>query len=92
MDPELLKVVGDIVRSPTAEDQYGNFKLLLIRRVGNTAEKKLQILLNELTPSDQRPSDLLRRMQELAGASLDKEAIKSQLYGHRGCRHLSNPF
>lgn len=77
LDPQYLSVVSDLIRNPPAENKYTTLKDRLIKEFTASDNKKLRVLLNEIELGDDKPSQLLRKMRELAGTSLSDDALKS---------------
>ena len=66
LDDNSLIEVSDIVFNPPATDRYAALKNRLVKSFADNIEKKLHKLLNEVDLGDRRPSQLLRRMRDLA--------------------------
>lgn len=77
VDTEVLTQVSDIVTDPPEANKYTALKERLIRNFTDSEERKLKKLLSEVTLGDLRPSQLLRKMQELAGNRMSAEVLKS---------------
>ncbi|XP_025996227.1 uncharacterized protein LOC120359942 [Solenopsis invicta] len=77
LDEACLAEVSDIVLNPPAADKYHALKDRLDKSFADSAEKKLRRLLNEIDLGDRRPSQLLRRMRDLAQSGVSKEVLKS---------------
>ena len=65
--PEFATEVRDIILHPPAENPYTTLKEQLIRRTTASEQRKLQQLLNTEELGDRKPTQLLRRMQQLLG-------------------------
>lgn len=77
IDPELLQHVSDIVKRPPETDMYKTLKESLISRLSTTQEQQLQILLDDLVLGDNKPSQLLRKMQDLANNKVTEDVLRS---------------
>lgn len=77
IEPELLQHVSDIVKRPPENDMYKTLKESLISRLSTTQEQQLQILLDEIELGDNKPSQLLRRMQDLADNKVTEDVLRS---------------
>ncbi|KYN06793.1 hypothetical protein ALC62_02253 [Cyphomyrmex costatus] len=80
LDDTSLTVVSDFVLKPPAADiKYLILKYRLIEKFAkeNSAERKLRELLDEVDLSDRRPSQVLRRMRDLAQNSVSEEVLRS---------------
>lgn len=69
--------VKDIIVAPPAKGKYEKLKTELIKRVSSPREKQLQQLLIHEEIGDRRPSQFLRYLQHLAGASYPEEFLKA---------------
>ena len=67
LSPEVATEVRDILLNPDAEKPYDVLKEALCRRTAISEEKKLKELLSSEEIGDRKPSQVLRRMQQLAG-------------------------
>lgn len=77
IEPELLNSVSDILIAPPAENQYEAIKARLIAAHSESEESKFRKLLQGLELGDQRPSQLLSRMKNLAGETVGEPLLKS---------------
>lgn len=67
---EQMEVVSDILLNPPdSGDAYEIVKNLLITRSQDTEERRLDSLLNKMELGDQKPSELYRQMELLAGTN-----------------------
>ncbi|GFS54594.1 uncharacterized protein TNIN_131251 [Trichonephila inaurata madagascariensis] len=76
LDENVLDFVVDILSNPP-HDKYETLKNALLNKLTDTEESRLKKLLTDMELGDQRPSDLLRQMKNLAGSSISDELIKS---------------
>lgn len=67
LSPEFATEVRDLLIHPPNDDPYDALKAQLIKRTAATDQQKLQQLLSTEELGDRRPSQLLRRMQQLVG-------------------------
>lgn len=79
---DTLQYITDILRSPPTTTKYEILKSTLLKRVSDSREKQVQRLLNDLTLSEKKPSQLMREMQDLAAGSV-KDEILLQLWRER---------
>ncbi|KYN02153.1 PREDICTED: uncharacterized protein LOC108774490 [Cyphomyrmex costatus] len=82
LDDTSLTEVNDIVLNPPATDKYATLKNRLGNSFADSAERKLHKLLNEVDLGDRRPSQLLRRMRDLAQNGVSKEVLRSLWLHH----------
>ena len=67
LSPEFTTEVGDLLLQPPVENPYNTLKTELIRRTTTSEQQKLQQLISGEELGDRKPSQLLRRMQQLLG-------------------------
>lgn len=77
LDENVLDFVEDILSNPPTDGKYDALKTALMNRLSDTEETRLKKVLTELNLGDKRPSDLLRQMKGLSGASISTELLKS---------------
>lgn len=82
MESDILSSVSDIVINPPQANKYRAIKDRLTKQFAETDTKKIKSLLNEITLGDRKPSDLLRKMKELACGKVGDELLKT-LWLHR---------
>ena len=83
--PEVATEVRDLILNPPADQPYDRLKEALIQRTEASEQRRLQQLLTAEELGDRKPSQLLRRMQQLLGDSgpaLDSAIIR-QLFLQR---------
>ncbi|XP_041984738.1 uncharacterized protein LOC121737203 [Aricia agestis] len=71
-----LRHLTDILSSPPQKGKYEAVKTRLLYVYGKSQVTNFKHLLSELELGDQKPSQLLRRMRELAGNMLTEDGIK----------------
>jgi len=67
LSPEVATEVRDLILTPPGENQYNALKEQLIQRTAVSQQQRLQQLLGAEELGDRRPSQFLRRLQQLAG-------------------------
>ena len=78
LSPEVATEVRDILLNPEAERPYDVLKEALCRRTAISEEKRLKELLSNEEIGDRKPSQVLRRMQQLAGGqAVDLKLLRS---------------
>ena len=64
---EYATEIRDLILNPPQEDAYSTLKDLLIKRTAASERKRLQLLFTAEELGDRKPTQLLRRMQQLMG-------------------------
>lgn len=77
LNSEVLTYVCDIVLQPPAENKYNALKQRLIAEFSDSDQQRIKTLLSELVLGNDKPSQLLRRMGQLGGKTLDTEFLKT---------------
>ena len=62
--PEFTNKVRDLILKPPTENPYDKLKEQLIKRTAASEQRRLQQLFNSEELGDQKPTQLLRRMQQ----------------------------
>ncbi|XP_071810876.1 uncharacterized protein [Apostichopus japonicus] len=83
LQPEVAEEVRDLLLKPPTTDQYDNIKAELISRTSTSEQKRLHQLINAEELGDRKPSQLLRRMQQLLGDKKLEESILKTLFLQR---------
>lgn len=77
LEPQYLLQIADIIRNPPPEGKYEAIKRSLIVEYTDSDQRKLRKLIREIELGDLKPSQLLKRMRDLAGDKISDEALKS---------------
>ena len=80
LSPEYATEVHDLLLHPPEENPYDVLKEQLIKRTGASEQQRLQQLLNTEELGDRKPTQLLRRMQQLLGDHPPDEAFVRELF------------
>jgi hypothetical protein len=71
LSPEFATEARDLLLNPPEDRPYDTLKVQLIKRTAASAQHKLQQLISDEELGDRKPSQLLRRMQQLLGDTAD---------------------
>lgn len=77
-----VEQIGDIILSPPNTGRFEELKKRLLSVYEESETKQLQKLLNEVELGDQRPSQLLRRMRDLARNKIPDDTLRMLWMSH----------
>ena len=80
LTPDIAIEIRDLILRPPEENPYNVLKAQLIKRTAASEQRQLQQLLSTEELGDRKPTQLLRRLQQLAGDTpglLDGTSLKS---------------
>lgn len=80
---DAIQQVSDIILSPPSEKRYSLLKERLLTAYEESEQRQFQKLVGEMELGDQKPSQLLRRMQELARNTRVPEQTLHNLWSAR---------
>lgn len=76
LSKEEILQVSDLITSPPSTEKYNAIKERLINCYEESEQRQFQKLLTEMDLGDQKPSQLLRKMQVLGKGKMGDETIK----------------
>lgn len=82
LDKHAIQQVTDILENPPATGKYEAVKKRLLEVYEESETKKVQKLINGLELGDQKPSQLLRRMKELARDKVKDDTLTVMWQNH----------
>ena len=73
--------IRDLLLNPPSDHPYTHLKEALVQRTSASAQHRINQLLSAEELGDQKPSTLLRRLQQLAGDTpVDSQFLKELLF------------
>lgn len=72
----VVRQVSDVLLNPPTEGKYDHLKRTLLDIYEESETRKIQKLIGEMELGDQKPSQLLRRMRELARDKVNDSTLK----------------
>ena len=83
--PEYAFEVRDIILHPPESRPYDRLREILVQRTGTSSRRRLQQLLTSEELGDRKPSQLLRKMQQLLGSRMTDtdDALVRELFLQR---------
>lgn len=82
LSKDVIQQVADIVASPPESNKYETLKNRLLQIYEESETRQIQKLISEIELGDQKPSQLLRRMKELARGKIEADTLKILWQGH----------
>lgn len=82
LSKEAIQQVTDILISPPDTQKYDALKGRLLTIYEESETRQIQKLISEMELGDQRPSQLLRRMRDLARSKVPDDTLKILWQGH----------
>lgn len=76
-DPKHLSKISDFLRDPPRTGKYDAFKARILTEFTDSDQKKLRKLIEGIELGDDKPSQLLKKMKDLAGTAITDDAIKT---------------
>ena len=90
LQSEYAQEVRDVLLSPPTSDPYTHLKSELIKRTSASEQKRLHQLLTAEELGDRKPTQLLRRMEQLLGGAKLESSIFTQLFLQRLPHHAQS--
>lgn len=79
---DVVQQVSDILLKPPDEKKFDTLKERLLKIYEESEMRQFQKLLSEMELGDQKPSQLLRRMRDLARDKMPDETLRIMWQGH----------
>ncbi|XP_063976225.1 uncharacterized protein LOC135162062 [Diachasmimorpha longicaudata] len=76
LSPDVLQEIPDILENPPATDKYKYLKQELLKRITDSPDRQLEKALSEVQLGSQKPSQLLRQLQLLAGNRATEDTLR----------------
>ena len=83
LQPDIAQEVRDLLIERPKDQPYTKLKAQLIQRTTASEQQRVQMLLTEEELGDRKPSQLLRRMEQLVGEQKLDKGILKQLFLQR---------
>lgn len=77
IEPKFIEHIWDIISNDAIKDKYTQSKERLLHTFKDSENKRMRTLLTGIELGDAKPSQLLRKMQALAGADISNTALKT---------------
>jgi len=77
LEPRILNYVSDFIRDPPPANKYELLKERILKEFTESDMKKLRRVISECELGDNKPSQLLKRMKDLAGTKFTDDALKT---------------
>ena len=90
LQSEYAQEVRDVLLSPPTTEPYTHLKSVLIKRTSASEQKRLHQLLTAEELGDRKPTQLLRRMEQLLGGAKLESSIFTQLFLQRLPHHAQS--
>ncbi|XP_011687451.1 PREDICTED: uncharacterized protein LOC105449764 [Wasmannia auropunctata] len=79
IEPKQVKEVKDVITRPPSQGKYETLKKALIQRLTDSQEQRIRKLFEEI--GDRKPSQFLRHLTALAGATVSPELLRTLWLG-----------
>lgn len=77
IDSKAVEPIADLITNPPTINKYTTLKTRLIAEFQDSDQKRLKNLIMDIELGDLRPTQLLKKMKELAGTSMTDDVVKS---------------
>lgn len=88
LDARIAAEVEDIITNPPALNPYTFLRQKLIERLSSSEEQRVRQLISEEELGDRKPSQFLRHLRSLAGATVVQDNLLRQLWLQRLPSHV----
>ena len=83
LSPEVATDVRDLILKPPDANPYDELKMVMIKRTTESEQRRLQQLFSSEELGDRKPSQLLRRLQQLLGDKVIDASFLRELFLQR---------
>ncbi|KAL0820711.1 hypothetical protein ABMA28_006540 [Loxostege sticticalis] len=82
LNKEAIQQVADILSKPPEQNKFETLKNRLLQIYEESETRQIQKLISEVELGDQKPSQLLRKMKELARGKIEDDTLNILWQGH----------
>lgn len=82
LSQDVVQQVADILSKPPENNKYETLKNRLLQIYEESETRQIQKLISEVELGDQKPSQLLRKMKELARGKIENDTLNILWQGH----------
>ena len=86
--PEIATEVRDLLVAPPTTSPYSTLRAAMLERIAASEQRRLEQLLTAEELGDRKPSQLLRRLQQLIGTTQADTSLMRQLFLQRMPPHV----
>lgn len=90
LSPEFAMEIRDILLSPPADQPYDVLRERLIQRTQISEQQRLRLLLSEEELGDKKPTQFLRKLQQLLGDNSLPDNLLRELFVRRLPQHVQS--
>lgn len=76
LEPDIIEQLADVIRHEPTADKCKTIKNAILSRLSDSRQNQFKKLFKELTLYGKKPSQLLRKMRELADGGIDNKVLQ----------------